>query len=200
MAPYPRLPLRSDVLWGVVASYQWRIRTRRLFLTLALVAAACSGGDGATDTSVDAGATTTTAATAATTTVAPSTTAPAQPGARGGTLSINGEDVALQSRCFLEDQAAAGGGGTIELSGQGQGTTADGTPIVIDITRFGADSQFAGDDVSITMGDPFSDDVINLEGRAEIGTISLDGSVLSATDYTVRGDDGEQLISFSIEC
>lgn len=114
-----------------------------------------------------------------------------------GSLTLAGEEITLgPGRCFLEEQPSAGGGGTIELTGQASGTNAAGDEVVIDFTRYSDDSDFAGDDVSITIGDPFSEDATTLYGDADSGAVSLDGSVLSASDFPVEGDS----ISFEIAC
>jgi len=120
-----------------------------------------------------------------------------------GTLTVGGVEITLgPGRCLLREQPAAAGGGVIELTGQASGTNAAGDPVVVDFTRFSEDSDFAGDDVSLTIGDPFSDDSTMYLGSEPIGTVSLDGTVLSATDYLVRSGDGssELVISFAISC
>lgn len=119
-----------------------------------------------------------------------------------GTLSLNDEEIVLgPGRCHLEEQPSAGGGGTIELTGQAYGTNADGDEVNIDFTRYSAESSFAGDDVSVTVGDPFSDDVVRMTGSTESGTVSLSGMVLSADDYGLDDSDGGiTLISFEIAC
>lgn len=127
----------------------------------------------------------------------------ATPAAGGaGFLLLGDEEIALgPGRCFLQPQEDVGGGGTIELTGQAAGTNAAGDEVVIDFTRFGEDSDFAGDDVNITIGDPFSDDAESTFGSAPIGTVSLDGNVLSGTDFPARDEAGDELsISFEISC
>lgn len=122
-----------------------------------------------------------------------------------GTLTMGDEEIALGAgRCFLEEQDAAAGGGTIELTGQASGTNAAGDEVLIDFTRFSAESDFAGDDVSVVVGDFTSGDATEFLGNAEIGTVSLDGSVLSASGFEVTsfdsGDADVVLISFEIAC
>ncbi len=103
---------------------------------------------------------------------------------------------------MLEEQEAAAGGGTIELSGQASGTNAAGDEVLIDFVRFSSDSDFAGDDVSVSTGDPGSADATELLGNAEIGAVSLDGSTLSATGFEVSDTEGGGVvvISFEIAC
>ena len=122
-----------------------------------------------------------------------------------GTLTLGDEEIALGAgRCFLEEQDAAAGGGTIELTGQATGTNAAGEEVLIDFTRFSAESDFAGDDVSITVGDFTSGNSTEFLGTAEIGAVSLDGSVLTVSGFEVTsfdsGDADVVLISFEISC
>lgn len=123
-------------------------------------------------------------------------------GGASGTLTLDGEEIELTGgQCYLEEQPAAAGGGSIEATAQADGTDADGDPILIDFTRFSADNQFAGDDVSLTIGDPFSPDARSLSGTSDAGTVSIDGSTVSASDFEVSEDLADTVfISFTIEC
>src|SRR3546814_6380464 len=53
-----------------------------------------------------------------------------------GSLTLDGETIELESRCFLEEQVSAGM--TMEYTAQGMGTNADGDDVMLDITRFAA--------------------------------------------------------------
>lgn len=126
-------------------------------------------------------------------------------GSAGGgsaTVTLDGEEISVSSaRCFLEEQEAAAGGGSIEMVAQAFGTNAAGDDVSLDFSRFSEDSQFAGDDVSITVGDPFSEDSVSLSGNEPTGAVSLDGNVLSATDFPLVGSDFEEsTVSFEISC
>ena len=179
-----------------------------LAVVLILVASSCGGGDDDSPGGDTQAPTAVTDDDSSTDTTAedtpdsnPTTTANGS-ASEEGSLTINQEEIALgRGLCFLEEQDAAAGGGTIELTGQATGTSADGTPVLIDFTRFGEDSQFAGDDVSVTLGDPFSANALTSFGRADIGAVALDGNVLSATDFPLIDDQGsEEIISFTIVC
>jgi hypothetical protein len=129
--------------------------------------------------------------------------APSGGGGGGGVLTLGSETIELdRARCFLEEQPAAGGGGSIELTGQGMGTNAAGDEVVVDFTRYSDDSMFAGDDVTIDVGDPRSDDFRSFGASLDTGTVSLDGNVLSASDIPFTDwDDGSEMVgSFRIEC
>lgn len=179
-----------------------------------MVIAACGGGDddtSAATTAAPAGATTAAPSDAPATTSAPAdapaTTAAAQQppaGAGGGTLVLGDETITLDSaRCFLEEQDAAGGGGKILFVAQAFGTTADGEPLVLDISRYDEDSQFTGDDVIVDIGDPFSDDAVSLNATGEIGTVTLDGRNLSAGGLTFNNfDNFDEMFegSFDVTC
>lgn len=124
-------------------------------------------------------------------------------GAGGGTLVLGAETIEFDSaRCFLEEQDAAAGGGKILFVAQAFGTTADGEELVLDVSRYDADSQFTGDDIIVDIGDPFSDDSVSMSAKGDIGTVSVDGSRLSAGDLTFFNfDDGtEQPGSFDVNC
>lgn len=121
-------------------------------------------------------------------------------GGGGGVLVLGDETIELDSaRCFLEEQDAAAGGGKILFVGQGFGTNAAGEEILVDISRWDEDSQFTGDDIIVDVGDPFSDTAVNYRAGGDIGTVTLDGSTLSADGLTFQNsDDFEEQLSGSV--
>lgn len=178
-----------------------------LVVVLAMVAAAC--GDDTTTTTGDttgttAGATTATTAGAATATTAGATaTTQAAGGGSAGFVTIGDETIEFDSaRCYLQAQDAAAGGGQILLTGQGFGTNAAGDAISLDFSRYSADSQFAGDDISVGIGDPFSDSHQELLAHVDLGGVDLTGSTLSASGLTFKNtDDGsESTGAFELNC
>lgn len=124
-------------------------------------------------------------------------------GSGGGTLVLGDETITFDSaRCFLEEQDAAAGGGKILFVAQAYGTNAAGEELVIDVSRYDEDSQFAGDDISVDIGDPFGDDAISYSARGDIGTVAVDGRSLSADGLTFTDFDAglEAAGSFEIDC
>lgn len=124
-------------------------------------------------------------------------------GGDAGFITIGGETVGFDSaRCFLEEQDAAAGGGSILATGQGFGTNAAGEAISFDFTRFSEESQFAGDDLSITVGDPFSDSSYSYFGGLDIGGVAIDGSTLSASGFTLQhsADFSQVPVAFELNC
>lgn len=124
-------------------------------------------------------------------------------GSGGGTLVLGGETIAFDSaRCFLEEQDAAAGGGKILFVAQAFGANAAGDEVAIDVSRYDEDSQFAGDDIIVDIGDPFGADAVSLTAKDVIGTVTVAGSDLSAEDLTFRDFDTgtEQPGSFEINC
>lgn len=121
-------------------------------------------------------------------------------GGGGGSLTLDGEEIGFDNaRCFLEEQESAGQ--QILLTAQAFGTDAAGEEVMIDFTRWGEESDFTGDDVSITIGDPFAEDARSLGGRVDIGGVSVDGSTVSATDMELTGEGGATVAAdFVIEC
>jgi hypothetical protein len=117
---------------------------------------------------------------------------------KGGTLTLAGETISLDtSRCYLQSQTAAGQ--KILWNGQATGTNAAGEDVLIDVSRYDASSQFAGDDVSIDVG-PLGNSV-SWSGRYDAGTVDLSGKTLSASDIEVRNDEFETATaSFEINC
>jgi hypothetical protein len=165
-------------------------------LVLALIAAGCGGDD---DSTGDTSASTTRAATTAAPGDTTPTTTAAAPSSGGGNgqLVLGDETIAFDStRCFLEAQDAAGGGGKILFVAQGFGTNAAGDDVTVDISRYDEDSQFTGDDVLIDFAD------VSLQSRTDIGTISVDGRTLSADGLSFRNmsDFSEIAGSFEINC
>lgn len=121
--------------------------------------------------------------------------------AKGGTLTLGGETIALDSaRCYLKEQTAAGQ--KIELNGQGYGTNAAGDDIVLDFTRYAASSDFAGDDISISIGDPRSPDSVQQHTRLALGAVTRSGSTFTSPSFELRGDDGvsTSTSSFELKC
>lgn len=121
-------------------------------------------------------------------------------GGGGGTLTLAGETIDLGSgRCYLQEQEAAGQ--KILLTGQASGTNANGDDVMVDFTRYDESSQFAGDDVSITVGDFRSGDAVSWSGRYDSGTVERSGDTLSVSDVEVRNEQFETApMSFEINC
>lgn len=121
----------------------------------------------------------------------------------GGTLVLGDETISLDSaRCFLEEQEAAAGGGKILFVAQGFGTNAAGEDVTLDVSRYDEDSQFAGDDVLVDIGDVLAGESVGLRASGAIGTVTVDGSTLSADGLTFTNfDDATQRSgSFEINC
>ena len=164
---------------------------------MVLAIAACGGDDGADDNG-------TTQAPGNTT---PTTTAAAPSGgggggggggAAGGELVFGDETITSSgARCFLQEQDAFGGG-TIHATAQATGVNAAGEDVLIDWTRFGEDTQFAGDDVLVNIGPE------EFASRTDIGTLTIDGSTVRSPDltFTIFRDTGMVEIpgSFEINC
>jgi hypothetical protein len=74
--------------------------------------------------------------------------------------------------------------------------------VAIDVSRYDEDSQFTGDDILIDIGDPFSEDAVGLGGGDPIGTVTVDGSTLSAGGLTFLNfnHSSELSGSFQITC
>lgn len=128
---------------------------------------------------------------------------PATGGGDAGSVVLGDETVAFDSaRCFLQEQDAAAGGGKILFVVQAFGTDANGDELMIDVSRFDEDSQFTGDDISVVIGDPFSGSAVSWSASADLGTVQIDGSTVSADGLTFQNfDDFAELAgSFSINC
>jgi hypothetical protein len=119
----------------------------------------------------------------------------------GGSLTLGDEVIPFDSaRCFLQDQTAAGQ--EIELTAQAFGTNAAGDAVSIDFTRYAASSDFSGDDISVVVGDPRSDDAASLGASLDIGGVDRAGSTLSASNVALTSSDSAATItaSFEINC
>lgn len=127
------------------------------------------------------------------------------PSGSAGFLTLGDERIQFDSaRCFLEEQEAAGGGGKILATGQGFGTNADGAEVMIDFTRFDEESRFTGDDLSVTVGDPFEDDSVSYSGSLDLGAVEIDGRRLSGNGFMLQSSDisdtNEYPASFELNC
>lgn len=130
-------------------------------------------------------------------------TAQAGSGSGGGTLTIGDETITLdRARCFLEEQDAAAGGGKILFVAQGFGTNAAGEDVTLDVSRYDEDSDFAGDDILVDIGDVLAGESVGLSAGGVIGTVTVDGSTLSADGLTFTNFDDatDQPGSFEINC
>lgn len=124
-------------------------------------------------------------------------------GGGGGTMTLDGEEIAIdRTQCFLQPQEAAAGGGEIEFTGQGFGTNAAGDEVLIDVSRYSEESMFAGDSISVTVGDPFSEDALNYSLVGGEGAILVDGSTLSGEGVSVTDDrgTGDSVLSYELNC
>jgi len=126
------------------------------------------------------------------------------PSSTGGFLTLGDETIPFDNaRCFLEEQDA-GGGGKILATGQGFGTNAAGTEVMIDFTRYDEDSRFTGDDLNVTVGDPFGDESVNYSGSLDLGSVEIDGRRVSGDGYVLRNTDINDLddypASFELNC
>ena len=106
------------------------------------------------------------------------------------------------ARCFLEEQDAAAGGGKILFVAQGFGVNAAGDEVSIDVSRYDEDSQFSGDSINVVIGDPFSPDAASWDAIVDLGTVTVEGSTVSADGLTFSNvDDQTELAgSFRIDC
>jgi hypothetical protein len=172
-------------------------------LAVAVLAVGCSSDDGG-----GAETTTTTVASQPAGSNDTATTTTASVGNGGvasgtaGTLTLDGETITFDSSlCYLEEQDAAAGGGTIEFVGQAFGTNSAGEEVTIDVSRFSEESQFAGDDVSIVIGDPFSADALEYRSSSPTGTVTVDGGTMRATSVSfLDGESNEVVGSFQFNC
>lgn len=119
-----------------------------------------------------------------------------------GTIVLGDETIEFDEvQCTLDPQEAAAGGGQILFVGQGLGVDADGQDVLLDVSRYDEDSQFAGDVVSVEIGDIMAGDNTSLESRTAAGTVEVEGSTIRAevtlTDFT---ESSELSASFEISC
>ena len=166
-----------------------------VFMAVAVLAAGCSGDDGGS-----VGTPTTTVASQPTAT--PGDDSTGRSAGPAGTLTLGGEAITIDSsRCYLEEQEAAAGGGTIEFVGQAFGTNSAGEEVTIDVSRFSEESRFAGDDVSIVIGDPFSADALEYRASSPSGTVTVDGGTMRAASVSfLDGELNEIVGSFEFNC
>lgn len=179
-----------------------RIRTMGAVVLCAAAAALLAGCGGDDDEATPENGGTTTAATVAA--GDPADGDSASGGSGSGTLTLDGESIALTSvRCFLEPQDSAGGGGQILFTGQGTGANGAGDDVLIDVSRYDEASMFAGDSVSMTVGDPTSPDSTTYDVSGEQDAIVVDGSTLSGDAITLDDPEGGgtgPTVSFQLNC
>ena len=181
------------------------MHVRRLALSLlviALVATACGDDDSGGTTPTTAASQDTGSSDGGT---SDGTGQTPTPSATGGFLVLGDERIDFDSaRCFLEEQEAAAGGGSILAVGQGFGMNSEGVEVALDFTRFSEESDFAGDDILVDIGDPFSGDTIGYAARVDIGVVSIEGNRLSASCLTFESfDEGAESPldgSFELNC
>ena len=126
-------------------------------------------------------------------------------GPGGGTLTLDGEQYSLERfRCFFEEQPRAGLGGVFTHSAQGDFTTAEGEPAIIDMTRARGEDGTVTDDVTVDIGEPGSEDAVSFgadgpEGTIEFGDDSASASGLQETDTSDFQAEPVEL-SFDLSC
>lgn len=171
--------------------------------TAMLIAASCGNDEPSASSPPPAPPASSDEAATSATNAAANTSAPATPGDGTSSVVLDGETMVLDRvLCHLESQPAAAGGGNILFVVQGYGSDSAGEPVMIDITRFDADSMFAGDDVQLYIGDITGDEVRDLGTTAPAGTVTLDGSTASVDALTVQdlAAGTEHTLAFEIRC
>ena len=115
---------------------------------------------------------------------------------------LGDETISLdRSQCYFKEQTSAGQ--KIELTAQGHGTTADGTAVTLDFTRYARGEQFEGDDITIDVGNPTSSDLTTYHVSLDYGAVDRSGSTLSVSAVDARNfdDAGDTVsVSFDITC
>lgn len=123
-------------------------------------------------------------------------------GGGGGTSTLVIDGVTYETdggRCHLEPQDSAGGGGQILATAMATFENDEGDQMLLDFTRFDADSMFHGDDISLAVGD-FADG-LSYRTSLDEGTVSVEGSVVSAADVELTEVEADPItISFDIAC
>jgi hypothetical protein len=118
-----------------------------------------------------------------------------------GTLVLPDETIELtSSQCYLKKQTAAGQ--DIDLTAQARGTNAAGDAVNLDFTRYANSSSFAGDDITVLIGQPGASNATDLSGRLDRGTVDRSGDTFSINDTQLRNESsGDSVtISFEIQC
>lgn len=122
-------------------------------------------------------------------------------GSSGGgssSLVIDGENIAIAwAACYLEPQEL-GGGGNILVTARASGTNAAGDPVVLDFTRYDADSMFHGDDITIEVGEMA--DATTYSALLDEGAIAVSGGAVSGQDITADDAGTEVVVSFELAC
>lgn len=131
-------------------------------------------------------------------------------GVKSATVVMNGETIELSGGgCYLQEQDSAAGGGKILFTGQATGVNGDGEEVMLDVSRFDADSMFEGDMIDLVVGD-YRDPDVKSYGVGIMGAmggekqfhLSLDGSTISADGVELMDDDmaEEMTVSLEINC
>lgn len=131
-------------------------------------------------------------------------------GSASSELVVDAETIELSGgRCVLEEQDAVVGDGKILFTGQATGVNGDGEEIMLDVTRYDADSIFEGDAIDLVIGDyrdpdvrTYSLGIMGIMSDEKEDHLALDGSTISADDVELTDDDLEEqpVVSFEINC
>ena len=187
--------------------------TKRWWLAAPLVAGlvlvGCNGDDGGAD-ATDAPATDAPVETEVTTAPADPEPeeAPEEPAGDGGeTASIGvvmlGEEEIAISRalCFFEEQPRAGLGGVFTHTAQFQGTDAEGQPVVLDTSQARAEDDTIDVDISVTIGDPFSEEAVSLSASGPEGLVVFGESSVSADGVEITDFESDPVpVTFDLPC
>jgi hypothetical protein len=178
-------------------------------LTLGLIVAACSGSDSSDAT--DASAATAPATTAPDTTPAATPdqaeagtgsnegTAPA---AAVGVVMLGDEEIAAtRVLCYFQEQPRAGLGGVFTHTAQVEGTDAEGTQVLVDLSRAVAEDGTVDEKVIVDIGDPRSDDAVSMSMGGPDGTIAFgDNEVAVDGVEVINFEGGAAVVTLDLAC
>lgn len=169
-------------------------------LTLGLIVAACSGDDG--NDATDAPATT-----------APDTSAAATPGEAAGdedtapaigvgVVMLGDEEIAATSvLCYFEEQPRAGLGGVWTHTAQVQGTDADGTGVLVDLSRAVAEDGTVEESVIVDIGEPGSEDAVSMSLGGPDGIVAFGENEVAVNGVEVTDfEGGATTVTLNLAC
>lgn len=171
-------------------------------LTLGLIVAACSGDDSKDAT--DAPATTAPVTTAAATPdqAEAGTDEGTAPAAAIGVVMLGDEEIAAtRVLCYFQEQPRAGLGGVFTHTAQVEGTDAEGTAVLVDLSRAVAEDGTVEEDVIVDIGDPRSDDSVSMSAGGPDGMIAFGDNEIAVDGVEVSNfEGGAAVVTLDLAC
>ncbi len=111
------------------------------------------------------------------------------------------EIAATRVLCYFQEQPRAGLGGVFTHTAQVEGTDAEGTQVLVDLSRAVAEDGTVDEKVIVDIGDPRSDDAVSMSMGGPDGTIAFgDNEVAVDGVEVINFEGGAAVVTLDLAC